>query len=171
MKSLIQLILSIIILTLTFSCHQKTKPDSFLIEIISKTNNYIQKIDSTKTYRESIAEGTFEIVNTGRKGGFSTYCLSDDKTIYRIKYQESIDTSIDYTFYYKDNNLIYSKLNKKFWSIIDKRVYSKLIFEQEVYFLEGKVLFSTSNNVKPSFLYDTGVRHYINAIESFNSYP
>ena len=101
---------------------------------VSATNAYVRHIDSLaeddqrqKLVRESISEGpiTTAIVTTAivggqkkvdtilEKGGWSKYTIHNmhDDTVYRIEYHDNIKKNFYLIFYYKNNLLVYSKLD------------------------------------------------------------
>lgn len=133
-------------------------------KIFSEIKEYIQKIDANVSLVEMISEGTIEY--KGGIGGFSTYYLFDSstKTLYRTRHSETTDINLDITFYYKNNQVVYIKAKKGYW----ENKYHE-IFEQEIYFYKGQVIYEKGNGMKPSDLHSIGLYHLQSYIEILNA--
>ncbi|MEO7046629.1 MAG: hypothetical protein ABI091_15095, partial [Ferruginibacter sp.] len=107
--------------------------DKDAIANIQTYTKYIDSIsdndDSTILISKSIAEGTItqEIVSTSKighcnkidtirttkKGGFGQYTIQNKTgdTVYRILYHDNINKNFYETYYYKNNQLVFAKID------------------------------------------------------------
>jgi len=133
------------------SCGQTDK--QVIDDRIAETKKYIVKIDADETLVEGISEGIIQY--DGQTGGFDTYNLFDPKTkeLLRIRHNESTDTSLVLTFYYKEQKLIYAEAFKTFWT--DDKLKDES--EQKIYFSNGKVIQKTGHAMTESELFKTGM--------------
>ncbi len=117
---------------LDYSYNYLIKPDSTEIAKIKTFIKYIDSLSEKDETQEfvikSIAEGkitqeTTTLANTGqhnkadttfnvKNGGFGKYTTENLKgdTVYKILYHDNIDKNYYEMFYYKDNNLVYSRI-------------------------------------------------------------
>lgn len=127
---------------------------------ISKIKAYAKYIDSLSDNDEgqkfvvkSIAEGrtTQEIVSTSidghsnkidttrktKNGGFGRYTTQNIKgdTVYKILYHDNIDKNFYESYYYKDNKLIYSKIDYREDGL------GQTFYYREEYYKDNKILF------------------------------
>jgi hypothetical protein len=123
--------------------------------IVSEIKAYVSKVDSDESLAEGITEGIIE--NDGQSGGFEIYNLFDkeSKELFRIRYNEAIDTISNISFYYKDNKLVYVKVEKGLWKNDE---YTDL-FEQEVYFSNEVVIKQLGQGQKATRLLEIGKEH------------
>ncbi len=118
---------------LDYSYNYLIKPDSTEIAKIKTFIKYIDSLSEKDETQEfvikSIAEGkitqeTTTLANTGqhnkadttfnvKNGGFGKYTTENLKgdTVYKILYHDNIDKNYYEMFYYKDNNLVYSRID------------------------------------------------------------
>ena len=123
-----------IIFILTFACSSlRAQVDTFAVSKIKVFTKYIDSLsdndDRQKFVVKSIAEGKIiqEIVSTSivgrnnkvdtirktKNSGFGKYTTQNIKgdTVYKILYHDNIDKNFYETYYFKDNMLVYSKID------------------------------------------------------------
>ncbi len=110
---------------------------------------------SEETVSTSIV-GHSNKIDTTRKtknGGFGKYTIHNVKgdTVYKILYHDNIDKNFYESFYYKDNNLVYSKIDYQENGI------GQTFYYREEYYKDNKILFV---NESPKSI-ETGFRQRV----------
>lgn len=146
------------ILTLTFTCSSLlAQTDTFAVSKIKVFTKYIDSLSDNDQGQKfvvmSIEEGkitqekvsTFIVghdnkVDTIRKtknGGFGKYTTQNIKgdTIYKILYHDNIDKNFYESYYYKDNRLVYSKIDYQEDGI------GQTFYYREEYYKDDEILF------------------------------
>ena len=184
--------IKLIILTLWItSCFGNSSIAQNGSSIESKITNYVTYIDSLinkddkqRFIIRSIAEGKIsqEIVTiqtaghlnkvdtarTAISGGWSKYTYQNIKgdTIYKIEYHDNLQLNFYLTFYYRENQLIFSKLDYQ------KNGIGQTFYRKEEYYLNGKIAYSkeTPNQIAEEYKNRTDINLYLKGIEYFNEY-
>ena len=90
-----------------------------------------------------------DTVRTIKEGGFSKYTIQNiaGDTVYRIIYHENIDKNFYETYYYKENKLIYAKID------FQENGIGQTFYYREEYFKNNKVLFVNESTklIEPLF--------------------
>ena len=128
----------------------------------SEIREYVETVDADRTFAEETTPGFIEY--NGQTGNVETQSLFDRETkmLYRIRYYEITDTTLNLTFYYRSSKPVYSKVEKWHW---DENEY-KSNSEREVHYSEGQVIFDEGNGIKPTELYRIGM----NFLRAHNDY-
>jgi hypothetical protein len=115
--------------------------------------DYLKKVDTDKTLTEKTTSGFIEY--EGQTGRFETQSLFDphSKLLYRIRHHESTDTTLNLTFYYRQNKLIYSKAER--WHFSNNEYKSD--YEKEVYFSGEQVILEKGNRMSSRELSTIGL--------------
>ena len=154
---------------------------------VSATNAYIKHIDSLannvdrqKYITRAIAEGTItqetattsivghdNRIDTTRKtitGGWGKYTIENIQgdTAYRIHYHDNLQKNFYLTFYYKDNMLVYSKLEYQENGI------GQTFYKKEEYYKNGEIVFTYETKDKIDDTYKR--RADINLYKQGNDY-
>lgn len=112
--------------------------------LIKYTDSYVKRIDSINNSDNIKSFGFNTLIEDGliqkdgvTIGGFGIYTLSNAKndTVYRIEYSGGPGINTTKTYYYKDNKLIFAKLQL----ISSKKGIGK-IYDKTEYYSEGKTV-------------------------------
>jgi hypothetical protein len=139
-------------------------PDTFAIRKIKTYTKFIDSLsendEDQKFIIKTIEEGTITqgIVKTSivghnnhtdtarkiKNGGFGKYTIGNLKgdTLYKVLYHDNINKNFYESYYFKDNKLIYSKIDYQEDGI------GKTFYFKEEYYKDGKVLVVNESTVK-----------------------
>ena len=152
------LIFIVTILSCTFiSDSLIAQVDTFSISDIKKYRKFIDSLtendEKQKFVVQSIAEGRLtqemtstsivgfnsnrDTIRTIKAGGFGKYTIRNIRgdTVYRIIYHDNINKNFYETFYYRDNQLVYAKVDYQEDGI------GKTFYYKEEYYKNGEVIF------------------------------
>jgi len=166
-----------LLLTCLFSSAKGQVLDSYIAEV----NFYASRVDSLATHYDIIlAEGTIShqttkviynetkgkndtIVKSEIIGGFSKETLTVGDTILRILYHDNVDKNIYETFYFKNNQLICSKIRLEADGI------RNVLYNGIEYYRSGILIYTKSPPAKAKKKYrarimfswqETGTKYY-----------
>lgn len=182
----------IIISTLVFICclsnSSIAQHDSSIKSQINSYINYIDTLINTDDRQNfiirSIAEGQIsqEVVTTqitGHynkvdtirnkiNGGWSKYTYQNIKgdTVYKIDYHDNLRKNLYLTFYYKDNQLVYSKLDYQ------ENGVEQTFYRKEEYYFNGQIAYSikTPNQIDEEYKRRTDINLYLKGNEYYNEF-
>lgn len=125
--------------------------ESNLIEQKHKIDSYVKLIDNTENdYLEGIAEGPIldeDGSESESVGGWTAYYLYKNPDInppLRIRFKIALpDTYEEYDLYYKNENLIFARVNVNFYEGKKKDE----IFEKILYFSNGKLIWESKSDL------------------------
>ncbi len=128
---------------------------------VSEINICMDEIDSDKSLMEEFSDGV--ILYDGFNVDFSNYKLYDNETqeLNMLTHTEYSDTTLSFTFYYKEGSVIFAKAEKIL------RNSDKYSHEQKVYYSSGNVIFQTNENRFNFDLHELGLRHLKSHREEF----
>ena len=119
-------------------------------------------------YMTSIADGIIKRDNIV-VGGFGVYTLSNAKgdTVLRIEYHDNLDINIYKTYYFRNNNLIFSTVELQ-----DESKEMKCIYHKEEAYVEKKIIWATTQKgeISDTYFYKTNFEMYNDGLKYLHDF-
>jgi len=154
---------AVIMIVSSMSCIGQVKIGSYNVEV-ANIEDFINQVNSDESLIEAVSEGIIDY--EGQSGGFETYHLYDPTTkeLFRTRYNEATDTTLNFIIYYNDNEVLYVKAEKGLWK---NGEYTE-IFNKTAYFKNGTTLREEGSGLKPSGLLIIGEQYLKRYAEDFD---
>lgn len=133
------------------SCHTASAQTD--TPAVSEIRHYVGYIDSVSelSYEQrsnlssSIADGVTKDDNGNVIGGFGIYTLSNQRfdTAFRIQYHSNVHVNCSKTYYYRDNKLIYARLELR-----DRETGTRMLYKKEEFYNNSNVVGTKIHSVK-----------------------